>query len=189
MADWRARTRHHDAPTPARRRGRSRAAWRLVLAVPLIAAVMGAAGIVSQTGSGAAPSGWYVATVPGTGTDDAVLGSTCANALQCWAVGVSIRSIGGPGSTFAPLVETWNGTSWTLNATPAPLPAGNGGGFFGISCVNGSDCWAVGTELNETANGGNPVGPLIENWNGTAWSIVPSPPRPVPGSSGRSSRA
>ncbi len=142
--------------------------------MPLLAAVMGAAGIVSQTGSGAAPSGWYVATVPGTGADDAVLGSTCANALQCWAVGVTIVNISGPGSTYAPLVETWNGTSWTLDATP-PRPTGAGGGFFDISCVNGTDCWAVGTELNQSAGGGNPVGTLIENWNGTAWSIVPSP--------------
>jgi hypothetical protein len=153
-----------------RRTGRTRVAWRSAL----IVAVLGAAGIVGQAGSGAAPSGWYVAAVPGTGADDAVLGSTCANALQCWAVGVTIVNIGGPGSTYAPLVETWNGTSWTLNATP-PLPAGDGGGFFDISCVNGSDCWAVGTELNESAGGGNPIATLIENWNGTAWSIVPSP--------------
>ena len=101
----------------------------MVLAAPLIAAaVTGAAGILSQTGSGAAPSGWYVATVPGTGADDVVLGSTCANALQCWAVGVTIVNIGGPGSTYAPLVETWNGTSWTLNAHAARCRPATAGG-------------------------------------------------------------
>ena len=44
----------------------------------------------------AATSGWYVATVPGTGLDDVLLGSTCANALQCWAVGISLGNLGWP---------------------------------------------------------------------------------------------
>ncbi len=175
VPDHRADTPRHDLLPSARRTWRRRVAWRFGLAATSIVAAVGVAGIVGQTGSGAAPSGWYVATVPGTGADDVVLGSTCANALQCWAVGVSIVNIGGSGSTYQPLVETWNGTSWTLNANPTPLPAGDGGGFFDISCVNGSDCWAVGTELNDSGGGGNPIGTLIENWNGHAWSIVPSP--------------
>ena len=178
MIAWptrRAHTRHHDAPTPARRSGRRRAAWRLVLAAPLIAAaVTGAAGIVSQTGSGAVPVGLVRRHRSGDGRGRR---RPRIDLCQCPPVlggGRHHREHRRPGSTYAPLVETWNGTSWTLNATP-PLPAGDGGGFFDISCVNGSDCWAVGTELNESAGGGNPIGTLIENWNGTAWSIVPSP--------------
>ena len=162
------------------RRPRIRHAGRLALAASLLTLVIGAVGIVTRAGSGAVTSGWYVATTPGTGADDILLGSSCANATQCWEAGVSMENIGsGSGSTFAPLVETWNGTTWTLAPTP-PVPDGHGGGLFDVSCVNGSDCWAVGAVLG--ANGdGNPSGTLIENWNGFAWSVVPSPTPTGPG--------
>src|SRR5207248_3662420 len=42
----------------------------------------------------------------------------------------------------------------------------------GVTCVSGSDCWAVGYYVSD------PVGysqTLIEHWNGTSWSVVPSP--------------
>jgi hypothetical protein len=152
----------------------------LALAASLLALVIGAVGIVTQAGSGAVTSGWYVATTPGTGVDDVLLGSSCANATQCWEAGVSIENIGsGSGSTFAPLVETWNGTTWSLAPMP-PVPAGHGGGLFDVSCLNGSDCWAVGAVLGVNGDG-NPSGTLIENWNGFAWSVVPSPTPTGPG--------
>ena len=139
------------------------------MTLPLFAAVIGAVGVTTPTAGAAAPAGWYVATVPGTGLDDVLLGSTCANALQCWAVGVSIQFNGSGG--YSPLAETWNGSTWTRVASP--LPANEGGGLFGVSCVNGSDCWAVGTALDES--GGNPTATLAEHWDGSAWSTVPSP--------------
>jgi hypothetical protein len=147
---------------------------RMALAVPLLVASLGiAASVAGQVGA-AAPEGWYVATVPGTGADDVLLGSDCANALQCWAVGVSVTDISSSNSFFAPVVEAWNGTSWTLESQP-PLPGGQGGGFFDLSCLSGSDCWAVGTVIDETDGNGNPMGTLIEHWNGSVWSIVASP--------------
>ena len=133
---------------------------------------MGAFGVITQVGAGATSSGWYVATTPGTGADDVLLGSTCANATRCWAVGITIKNIDSNG-TFSPLVETSNGRVWTLGAQPQ-LRANHGGGLFDISCVGGSDCWAVGALLSEGGNS-NPTGTLIEHWNGSSWSIVPSP--------------
>jgi len=172
------RARVHTAHAPPRQH-RGRNAARSALAASLLTIVIGAVGIVTQVGSGASPSGWYVATTPGTGADDVLLGSACANATQCWAVGVSIESINSNNSSFAPIIEAWNGTTWTLMATP-PVPGGYGGGFFDISCVSGTDCWAVGTALTGNGGGG-PHGTLIENWNGTSWSIVPSPDPTGPG--------
>ena len=93
---------------------------------------------VDADGQRAAPSGWSVATVPGTGSDDVLIGSTCANALQCWGVGVTLTNLGGSQSFPNPLMEAWNGTAWTI--VPIPLPDGEGGGFFDATCVNGSDC-------------------------------------------------
>ena len=140
--------------------------------------VIGAGGVLAGTGGGAATSGWYVATTPGTGADDILLGSSCPNAIQCMGVGISIANINA-GGTDTPLFETWNGSSWSLGAQP-PLPAGDGGGFFDVACVSGSDCWAVGAILG-VAGSGNPTGTLIENWNGTSWSIVPSANPVAPG--------
>ena len=129
-------------------------------------------GIVPTPTAEAATSGWYVSTVPGTGLDDVLLGSTCANALQCWAVGISLGNLAGPGPSSAnPLMESWNGTTWTLD--PLALPGGEGGGLFDATCVNGSDCWAVGAVVG--SGSGNPTGTLVEQWNGTSWSVVPSP--------------
>jgi len=66
-----------------------RPAWRLALAGSVAALVVSAVGIISPIGSTASPSGWYVATTPGTGADDILLGSSCPNATQCWGVGIS----------------------------------------------------------------------------------------------------
>jgi hypothetical protein len=74
-------------------------------------------------------------------------------------------------------MEAWNGSTWTL--VPLPLPDGEGGGLFDATCVNGSNCWAVGAAV--AAGSGNPTGTLIEQWNGTSWSVVPSPTPSGPG--------
>ena len=66
----------------------------------------------------------------------------------------------------------------------APVPPGDGGGFFAVSCVNGADCWAVGAVLGVSGNGNRASGTLIENWNGASWSIVPSPTPSGPGVQG-----
>ncbi len=144
------------------------------MVVPILTAVAFVAGqvLVAAPAATAAVSGWYVATVPGTGVDDVPLATTCANALECWTVGVSLSNLSGNGpSTVNPLVESWNGTTWSL-ITPA-LPAGQGGGFFGITCVNGADCWAVGAMVAPGA--ANPTGTLTEHWDGAAWTPVASP--------------
>jgi len=51
------------------------------------------------------------------------------------------------------------------------------GGFGDIAIVSSNDVWAVGVQ----SNGGTKT--LIEHWNGTTWSVVPSPnPGPSQGS-------
>src|ERR1700679_1666999 len=133
-------TRAHFAP---RIRHIRRRAAALSIAVLFVTGVLASTGIAATQTAGAATSGWYVATVPGTGADDVLLGSTCANALQCWSVCISLGNLAGPGpSSASPLMESWNGTTWTL--VPLSLPDGEGGGLFGATCLNGSDCWAVG---------------------------------------------
>ncbi len=161
----------HAAP----RSGRLRPDHWTALAVLSCVSVIGGFALAGPLESGGATSGWNVATVPGTGVNDLLLGTTCANAVECWGVGVSISSFsGGPSTTYSPLVESWNGTSWSLAAPPA-LPSGDGGGIFDVACASGADCWGVGTLIDEASGQGNPVGSLVVHWNGSTWSVAPSP--------------
>jgi large repetitive protein len=88
---------------------------------------------------------------------------SCVSASFCMATGAYAN--GGP------LIEQWNGSAWSVVPSPATngTPDGNPGELQGVSCTSPSSCVAVGTAgdlHNQT---------LVEQWNGTSWSIVPSP--------------
>ena len=97
---------------------------------------------------------WSIVTSPNTSTAQHNLLNdvTCTSASDCWAVGGT-------------LIEHWNGTTWSIVASP------NITGYLSdVTCASASDCWAVGYYFT----GGLPR-TLTEHWNGTAWSIVTSP--------------
>ena len=54
--------------------------------------------------------------------------------------------------------------SWQVVSSPSPDPATNV--FDGVAAISKNDAWAVGYQGNQT---------LTAHWNGTAWSVVPSP--------------
>jgi hypothetical protein len=135
--------------------------------------VGGLLALVGPSTSSAATSGWSVSTVPGSGEDDVLLGTACTSGVQCFAAGVTLGDLSSPSTVPTPIIDSWNGASWTYS-TGAALPAGVEGGLFDITCANSVDCWAVGTQL-EAGGNGNSTGALIENWSGTAWSVVPTP--------------
>ena len=98
-------------------------------------------------------------------------GVTCVSIADCWAVGTTLLGQGGqPAGTLA---AHWNGTAWSAVSTPNPAGA-TGAVLQGVTCVSTSDCWAVG--YTTTAAGGNESTLLVEQWNGSAWSIVPAAP-------------
>jgi hypothetical protein len=69
-------------------------------------------------------------------------------------------------------IEHWDGTSWSIVASTNPDPSGPSD-LDGIAAISANDIWAVGT------SGGAFVVPtaktLTEHWDGTSWSIIPSP--------------
>ena len=67
----------------------------------------------------------------------------------------------------SPLVEFFNGTSWSVQTTPA---ISGGGTLNAVTAISPTDVWAVGN-----TGTGEGRGQLIENFNGTSWSIVQSP--------------
>jgi hypothetical protein len=96
---------------------------------------------------------------------------SCPPATACTAVGYSWT----PGSPDIPLVESWDGTSWTVVHAPNPATSG-GNTLMGVSCPSATACTAVGYSYIS----GGFYRTFIESWDGTSWTVVPSP-NPVPG--------
>lgn len=67
------------------------------------------------------------------------------------------------------LIEQWGGTSWKIVANPNPGSSYNS--LNGVTALSATSVWAVGYANNRS---GNPA-TLIEQWDGTSWTIVSSP--------------
>jgi hypothetical protein len=109
---------------------------------------------------------WTIVPSPGApgSTIDDLLGVSCTGATSCAAVGYSTS-----GSSIGTLVELWNGSSWSVSPSPDVTNALDDY-LYGVSCTGPIACTAVGY----TVNGGT-TRTLIEAWDGSTWSIVPSP--------------
>jgi hypothetical protein len=105
-------------------------------------------------------TGWEMASSPFVqgGPNGAVLsGIACSSADDCWAVGTIQEALWDlvgtpPPNTAPPLIEHWDGSSWTV---VGGLPADTGGGGLGdIACLPSSgDCYAVGPDQFHTLVG------------------------------------
>ena len=91
-----------------------------------------------------------------------------SSSSEVWAVGDFSFTFG----RSKALIEHWNGTSWTL--THLANSHVDSQGLDSVSSLSGNDVWAVGYETVGTAASLRSK-PLIEHWNGTRWSILPSP--------------
>src|ERR1700694_2248258 len=96
--------------------------------------------------------------------------ATCTSGSGCWAVGTTTDSTGSPSAT---LVENWNGSSWSIVASPNPPTSSDI--LSGVTCIGASQCWAVGASGTGLGSSGFQPNAFIENWNGSSWSIQPSP--------------
>ncbi len=131
-----------------------RGAWIVALFVVALA--------VFGEGSAMA-SGWRLQPTPlpaGGATSLVLNGVSCSGPRTCTAVGSYMR----PGSTVT-LAEAWNGTSWTLEATPNPAGA-TSSVLNSVSCTSAGACIAVGSYVNSGS-----TFTLAEAWNGASWTI------------------
>jgi hypothetical protein len=97
-------------------------------------------------------------------TNSQFLGVSLASPTDGWAVG----AFDDDDAVGHPLVEHWNGTAWTLGM--APQPSGRSAQLAGVDELSPSDVWAVG--YSEGDSGVTSDLPLIEQWNGTSWSMA-----------------
>ncbi len=101
-------------------------------------------------------------------SDNILSGIATISADDIWAVGnFSTDHFSSPEQT---LVEHWNGTSWSI--VPSPNVPSVNNILNGVTAVSATDIWAVG---GTSPIGRGNTGTLVEHWDGTSWSIIPSP--------------
>jgi len=155
------------------------------LGVTVLAVVVGS-GLLAGCGAGpalasaprsaplvalAASSAWKQAAAPtGTKREDQIFSISCADSSHCWAVGFKAQG----SSNELSLIEAYRGSHWAVQSSPNVSNSITG--FYqdqlsAIACPSTTDCWAVG-EYYENSPGEIP---LIEHYDGSAWSIVTGP--------------
>ncbi|MGN6793345.1 MAG: hypothetical protein ACTHJW_13265 [Streptosporangiaceae bacterium] len=75
-----------------------------------------------------------------------------------------------------PLIEHWNGTTWTV--VPAPNSGGHVTALYltAVAAISPTAAWAIGEGVAD----GDSV-PVFMGWNGTRWRYLPSPFGDAPG--------
>jgi hypothetical protein len=114
-------------------------------------------------------STWTTVPSPSPREENFLHSVSCVSARSCVAVGAYWGN--GTFNLSRTLVETWDGSTWTL--VPSPNPRGFEGELDSVSCTTRSSCVAVGFAESEKTL--TLYRSLIEAWDGTAWTIVPSP--------------
>ncbi len=119
----------------------------------------------SPTPSPTPTVGWSIVSSPNPDPNSNKLNAVAAiSATDVWAVGQASAST---------LAEHWNGTSWSVVPTPNAPGTGTQSALLGVAAVASNDVWAVGFSAN--GNTSPAYATLAEHWNGSAWSIVPTP--------------
>jgi hypothetical protein len=134
----------------------------------------GSPAVLAQTCDGA----WNIVSSPAPGgeVDDGLSGLAVVSANDIWAVGNS----GTYGARRSTLAEHWNGSTWSI--TPTPNGQNEVNWLLSADAVTSNDVWAVGySATNPPEQSFRQT--LIEHWNGSAWSVIPSP-NPTPPLSG-----
>ena len=83
---------------------------------------------------------------------------------EAWAVGNQFQYP----STLT-LIELWNGSTWSV--VPSMNPGVSWNNLFAVSGTGLDDVWAVGGYASASGT----TNTLIEHWDGSAWTLVPSP--------------
>jgi len=164
----------------------SRALWvPFVLMLALVAVVV--PGLTPSSPASAAtpmvavvPSPNATAGTPPVATGNQLVAVAAASPTSVWAVG-SYNS----GTAAAPLdqalVEHFDGTSWTV--VPSPDQTNVNGAvtqneLLAVSADSPTDVWAVGYYADVNVYGFPVNQLLVEHYDGTAWSLLPSTSQP-----------
>jgi hypothetical protein len=108
---------------------------------------------------------WQVVSTPDGSQNGRDLNAvTAISSSNVWAVGSYQNPIG---TNLLTLIEHWDGTSWTISASPDP-----GGGDNvrnAVIATGSSSVWAAGSYFDPAS--GDAL-TLLEQWNGSSWNVV-----------------
>ncbi len=108
---------------------------------------------------------WSLMPTPDTGLSSTLSDVSCTSPTFCIAVGSYDYEA-------RILVESWDGTAWSI--TPSPSP-GSENQLTSVSCTSSTSCMAIGDNIVPPNSNYASFQTLAESWDGTTWSIVPSP--------------
>ena len=132
---------------------------RIVVAGVMVGLAL--AGTFVASGVAGAAVQWKIVSSPDTSPsqNNILAGVSCDGPAECVAVGHSA------GSNFQTLVESWNGSAWSIVSSPNPtsLPGAYGDSLHAVSCTSSTACVAVGAD---NAVSSHNVVTLIESWDG-----------------------
>jgi len=114
---------------------------------------------------------WSVVPTPNAGPNFNTLFGVAAAGREAWAVGVHLNNA----FLDRALVEKWSQGRWRI--TRVPQPGTQRDLLFAVSATSPTDVWAVGDQEGRDGR----FETLVEHFDGTKWSVVPSPD---PGSTG-----
>ncbi len=122
-------------------------------------------GTLAETWNGTT---WTKSVSPGpVGSIETNLSSiSCAGVNDCVAAGYYLNAA----STWLTLTESWDGSTWSIVASPNPTGVA-GSELIGVSCPGPNSCVAVGDSFDSTGN----TFTLAEIWDGSTWSLVTTP--------------
>ena len=98
-------------------------------------------------------------------TQLSVSGVSCEPNQTCIAVGGFVNAVG----QRATLVERWLRSRWSVQPSPNSITDIDAE-LNDVSCASDASCMAVGSTVNV-----DPGTPLVERWNGSAWTIQKLP--------------
>src|ERR1043166_455445 len=119
-------------------------------------------------GAHAASAGpWTLISSPNANSQSNELrGVSAAAENDAWAVGTVYTDNSFTKSRT--LIERWDGTSWSGVRSPNTTASINI--LEAVAAVSTNDVWAVGVGVTGFSNT-----PIIEHWNGVAWSVSANP--------------
>jgi hypothetical protein len=112
---------------------------------------------------------WSIVPIPAGATPSALFAISSTGPNDVWVAGDQLRP--GTADTAAPLVEHWNGKSWTMMSLP-DLGA-HGDKALGIYAASPDDVWVTNEHAGPQISGG--TSGVFLHWNGTRWARVTVP--------------
>jgi hypothetical protein len=124
---------------------------------------IGGSGLGSYSASWNASTGkWTSMKFPSPSSGLDLTSISCQASNWCMAVGSD-----GSTAPGKPVVEFWNGSSWSVQSTDSTVPST---GLSSVSCVSTNDCMAIGSQPGQG---------LAEHYDGNGWTATALPSTPA----------